>query len=47
LATRDASGATIVTALPITRSVPKDGSEAVEIPQIVKRRLGLDEARSV
>ncbi len=32
--------------LPITHSSPTTGSEAIEIPSLVKTRLGLDAARS-
>jgi hypothetical protein len=46
LTAQTASGETTVTVLPITHSAPEGDSEAVEIPQAVKRRLGLDEARS-
>ena len=42
----DDGGRTVVTVLPITHSAPQDASEAIEIPPAVKRRLGLDEARS-
>jgi len=45
VATNDASGQT-VTVLPITHSLPSDPTLAVEIPAAVKRRLGLDDARS-
>jgi len=46
LTTQGASGETIVTALPITHSAARASAETVEIPLAVKRRLGLDEARS-
>jgi len=36
----------VVTVLPITHSPPQNASDAVELPPAVKRRLGLDEARS-
>ena len=36
----------IVTVLPVTHSLPWDASAAVEIPQAVKRHLGLDTGRS-
>jgi hypothetical protein len=42
----DDGGRTLVTVLPITHNPPQDASDAVEIPLAVKRRLGLDEARS-
>jgi hypothetical protein len=35
-----------VTVVPITHSAPKDKSLAVELPQAVKRHLGLDAERS-
>jgi hypothetical protein len=44
LISEDGAGQTVVTVLPITHSRPE--SDAVEIPLPVKRRLGLDEARS-
>ena len=44
LVAEDAAGETLVTVVPITHSAP--ASDAVEIPLAVKRRLGLDEARS-
>lgn len=37
---------TIVTVVPVTHAAPKDPSVAMELPQAVKRHLGLDEARS-
>lgn len=37
---------TTVTVLPVTHSPPRDERSAVEIPAVVKRHLGLDEARS-
>lgn len=46
LAARAAAGETVVTVLPITHSAPTTADDAVEIPLTVKRRLGLDEARS-
>ena len=39
-------GRTVVTVLPITHSPPQVASDTVELPLAVKRRLGLDEARS-
>jgi hypothetical protein len=44
LIAKDEGGQTTVTVVPITHSPPK--TDAVEIPLTVKRRLGLDEARS-
>ena len=43
---RQDDGETWVTVLPVTHSPPRDAAEAVEIPPVVKRHLGLDEARS-
>ena len=45
-AQRETDDATIVTVLPITHSLPHDPKGAVEIPALVKRNLGLDDARS-
>ncbi|WP_236841768.1 hypothetical protein [Bosea sp. PAMC 26642] len=42
----DESGQTRVYALPITHSPPLEANDAVEIPAIAKRRLGLDGERS-
>jgi hypothetical protein len=36
----------VVTVVPVTHNLPQDPSDAMEIPLAVKRRLGLDEARS-
>jgi hypothetical protein len=44
--TSEGDDATIVTVLPITHVAPVDPKTAVEIPQPVKKHLGLDEARS-
>lgn len=46
LATKLNDGRTIATVLPITHSTPKSPQLALEIPNVVKRRLGLDGARS-
>jgi hypothetical protein len=46
LIAEDAAGETVVTVVPITHSRPRDQGDGVEIPLAVKRRLGLDEARS-
>ncbi|KPF62401.1 hypothetical protein IP69_20690 [Bosea sp. AAP35] len=46
LAIADASGRSRVYALPITHSPPLDVNDAVEIPPVTKRRLGLDGERS-
>ena len=43
---RPKDGATIVTVLPITHSAPITSGAAVEIPEPVKRHLGLDDRRS-
>lgn len=43
---RTPDGATIVTVLPITHRPPAVPAAAVEIPQTVKRHLGLDAERS-
>ena len=39
-------GNTIVAVVPVTHTPPQRLEEAVEIPAVVKRHLGLDEARS-
>lgn len=39
-------GREVVTVVPFTHSPPKEASEAVEIPTVLKRHLGLDEGRS-
>ena len=46
LARRDDEGETRVYVLPITHSPPAADTGAVELPLLVKRRLGLDEAAS-
>ena len=43
---RTADGATIAMLAPITHSEPRPGDRAIEIPQAVKRQLGLDDLRS-
>ena len=45
-AERAGDGATVVTVLPVTHRPPDDPVAAVEIPQAVKQRLGLDHERS-
>ncbi len=45
-AERETDGATVVTVVPITHSVPVDSTSAVEIPAPIKRHLGLDDDRS-
>ncbi len=39
-------GSPVVRVLPITHVPPKDLTQAVELPVLVKRRLGMDEERS-
>lgn len=46
LRTKDETGDTLVYVLPITHLEPRQATEAVELPALAKRRLGLDEARS-
>jgi hypothetical protein len=46
LTLQDDRGKTRVYALPITHSVPPRSEDAVEIPALVKARLGLDGERS-
>jgi len=46
IAFQDEGGRTRVYALPITHSRPAIGDEAIEIPAVVKGRLGLDGERS-
>jgi hypothetical protein len=46
LSARDDGGDTEVAVVPVTHRPPQRPEEAVEIPPAVKRRLGLDEARS-
>ena len=43
---RTADGAIIAMLAPITHSEPRSGDRAIEIPQAVKKQLGLDELRS-
>jgi PemK-like, MazF-like toxin of type II toxin-antitoxin system len=43
---RTSDGATVVTVSPVTHRPPDDPAAAVEIPQPVRRRLGLDVERS-
>jgi hypothetical protein len=45
-AERVSDGATVVTVLPVTHRPPNDAAAAVELPQTVKQRLGLDLERS-
>lgn len=46
LAVDQGSRGRVVTVVPVTHSEPKDVSMAVELPQAVKRHLGLDAERS-
>ena len=43
---RTADGATIAMLAPITHSEPRPDDQAIEIPQAVKKQLGLDDLRS-
>jgi hypothetical protein len=43
---RQPDGETLVTVLPVTHRPPENAAAAVEIPPAVKKRLGLDDARS-
>ena len=45
-ASENANGQFVVAVVPVTHSTPQGPEEAVEIPPAVKRRLGLDDARS-
>jgi hypothetical protein len=45
-AERADDGATVVTVAPITHRAPDDAAAGVEIPSVVKERLGLDRERS-
>ena len=46
LSSQNDRGNTIVAVVPVTHTPPQRPEEAVEIPAVVKRHLGLDEARS-
>ncbi len=46
LVSADEAGARVVTVLPVTHTAPANPLLAVELPPAVKRRLGLDDARS-
>lgn len=46
LATQDADGDTKTVVVPVTHSPPKNNSDALELPPIVKKHLGLDDQRS-
>lgn len=43
---RQQKGGTLVRVLPVTHRPPDDAAAAIEIPQAVKQRLGLDDKRS-
>jgi hypothetical protein len=43
---RTADGVMIVLLAPIARSEPRTGDRAIELPQAVKKQLGLDDLRS-
>ncbi len=43
---REANDTLVVTVLPITHNAPADPAASIEIPAVVKRHLGLDDARS-
>jgi hypothetical protein len=42
----DEGGKTVVTVLPVTHSRPRNEQDAVEIPRVIKQRLGLDDDSS-
>ena len=46
VSTEEAEGETLVRVAPITHGPPIEAAEAVEIPELTKERLGLDDARS-
>ena len=46
LASEESEGEIVVTVVPVTHTPPTRNEEAVEIPEVTKRRLGLDDARS-
>ena len=46
VSTEDAEGETVVRVAPITHGPPIEVAETVEIPQVTKERLGLDDGRS-
>jgi mRNA-degrading endonuclease toxin of MazEF toxin-antitoxin module len=43
---RESDGTVLVRVVPVTHSPPKDPGAALELPQAVKRHLGLDASRS-
>jgi hypothetical protein len=46
LTTINEADQTVVAVLPVTHTPPRQADDAVELPLLVKRRLGLDDARS-
>jgi hypothetical protein len=46
LTTVNEADQTVVAVLPVTHTPPRQEDDAVELPLLVKRRLGLDDARS-
>ena len=46
LSSQNEGGNTVVAVVPVTHTPPERPEEAVESPAVVKRHLGLDEARS-
>jgi len=46
LATRDQDGTTKTLVLPVTHSSPQRSADALELPAVLKRQLGLDAERS-
>jgi hypothetical protein len=46
LATHDQEGETQVLVVPVTHNQPEQGTDALELPQAIKRHLGLDADRS-
>ena len=46
LATRDQDGTTKTLVVPVTHSVPQRSADALELPAVLKRQLGLDAERS-
>ena len=43
---RDKDGNRVMWVVPITHTPPKNPEDAVEVPAVTKRRLGLDDQRS-
>ena len=46
LSVKAADGITEILVLAVTHTPPADAADAVAFPQVIKRRLGLDDARS-